>query len=70
MGDDGNDALLCFCRRMPKVELHAHLNGCVRDITIRELAAQILGDDRAFQADVVKLTSAGARKWLPDRIAP
>ncbi len=24
-----------FCRQLPKVELHAHLNGCVRDETLR-----------------------------------
>ena len=26
---------LAFCRALPKVELHAHLNGCIRDSTIR-----------------------------------
>ena len=26
---------LAFCRRLPKVELSAHLNGCVRDSTLR-----------------------------------
>ena len=24
-----------FCQRLPKVELHAHLNGCVRDSTLK-----------------------------------
>lgn len=32
-------ALLAFCQRLPKIELHAHLNGCIRDATLRELAA-------------------------------
>ncbi|KAK2078495.1 hypothetical protein QBZ16_003335 [Prototheca wickerhamii] len=29
-----------WCRALPKVELHAHLNGSVRDQTLRELAAE------------------------------
>ena len=32
------DALLQFCKIIPKIELHAHLNGCVRIATLRELA--------------------------------
>ena len=27
------------CRTLPKVELHAHLNGCVRELTLLDLAA-------------------------------
>ena len=26
---------LSFCRSLPKIELHAHLNGALRDQTIR-----------------------------------
>ena len=32
------------CRALPKVELHAHLNGCVRDQTLLELAREHRGD--------------------------
>ncbi|GBF89210.1 hypothetical protein Rsub_01927 [Raphidocelis subcapitata] len=35
-------ASLAFCRRLPKVELHAHLNGCIRPSTLRELAAGVV----------------------------
>jgi hypothetical protein len=44
-------ATLAFCRRLPKAELHAHLNGCIRDATLRELASQagVAVDDVAFQ---------------------
>lgn len=30
-----------FCRDLPKVELHAHLNGSCRDSTLRELAEAV-----------------------------
>ncbi|GAO52288.1 Metallo-dependent hydrolase [Saitoella complicata NRRL Y-17804] len=33
------EAQLAFCRLVPKIELHAHLNGSVRLSTLRELAA-------------------------------
>lgn len=29
-----------FLRLLPKVELHAHLNGCIRESTLKELAAE------------------------------
>lgn len=49
-GGDGGDgsnnlapaldpSLLEFCRRLPKAELHAHLNGCIRPATLAELVA-------------------------------
>lgn len=34
-GELYDEEMLAFCRAMPKVELHAHLNGCIRDSTIR-----------------------------------
>lgn len=35
-----DDALLQFCKSVPKVELHAHLNGSIRDTTIGELCTK------------------------------
>lgn len=35
------NAIEAFCKALPKVELHAHLNGCIRESTIRELSPQI-----------------------------
>ena len=35
-----NDELISFIRHMPKVELHAHLNGCIRESTLLELAKE------------------------------
>ncbi|KAK8941896.1 hypothetical protein KSP40_PGU012214 [Platanthera guangdongensis] len=32
-----------WCRSIPKIELHAHLNGCIRDSTLLELA-KVLGE--------------------------
>ncbi|XP_062483073.1 adenosine deaminase-like protein isoform X1 [Pezoporus occidentalis] len=31
---------LCFYRQLPKVELHAHLNGCISSATMKKLAAR------------------------------
>lgn len=39
MADD-DETLLAFVRRLPKVELHPHLNGCIREATLFELAAE------------------------------
>jgi adenosine deaminase len=40
------DALLAFCRAAPKVELHAHLHGSIRDETLIELM-RLRGDTEA-----------------------
>jgi len=46
MGED----LRAFVRELPKVELHAHLNGCVRAATLEELARQAGGAEAAREA--------------------
>ena len=46
MGED----LRAFVRELPKVELHAHLNGCVREATLEELARQAGGAEAAREA--------------------
>eukprot|EP00899_Mesostigma_viride_P005255 jgi/Mesvir1/14730/Mv05378-RA.1 len=37
MDSDRGESLLAFCRAMPKVELHAHLHGCISLKTLDEL---------------------------------
>ena len=34
------DSLHTFCKHLPKIELHAHLNGSIREHTLAELAAE------------------------------
>jgi adenosine deaminase len=46
-------ALLALCRRLPKVELHAHLNGSLRESTLLELAG-VSGIDPAVRELVRK----------------
>jgi len=48
--------LAAFCRALPKVELHAHLSGSVRDATVREIL-QARSDERARR----RQRSGGAR---------
>ncbi|KAJ7530957.1 hypothetical protein O6H91_14G026400 [Diphasiastrum complanatum] len=38
--EEVDSRLLRLCRALPKVELHAHLNGCVRPSTLLELAEE------------------------------
>ncbi|GMH33909.1 hypothetical protein BSKO_01743 [Bryopsis sp. KO-2023] len=55
-----NAVSLAFCQALPKVELHAHLNGSLRDSTLAELAGSAAaegGDGR----DVGKLVEKGDR---------
>ncbi|KAH7662148.1 adenosine deaminase protein [Dioscorea alata] len=42
-----------LCRELPKIELHAHLNGSVRDSTLLELA-KVLGDQGAIDFSEVE----------------
>ncbi|KAI8820215.1 uncharacterized protein EV422DRAFT_497052 [Fimicolochytrium jonesii] len=47
--------LLDFCRRLPKVELHAHLNGSIppaalKDLALRKLGQRLHKDDAAQEA--------------------
>jgi len=37
---DDLESLHTFCKRLPKVELHAHLNGSIREHTLVQLAAE------------------------------
>ena len=54
------------CRALPKVELHAHLNGCVRDSTLMELAFRRAGEAGAPGADPSSAgpTAADLREML------
>lgn len=45
-------AVLHFCGRLPKVELHAHLNGSLRDATIRFARADRKGPRRETRVSV------------------
>ncbi|MPC96911.1 Adenosine deaminase-like protein [Portunus trituberculatus] len=46
--------LLDYCRSLPKVELHAHLNGSLSDATVLKLlsAKKQQGDDFSASAEV------------------
>ena len=45
---------LAFCAQIPKIELHAHLNGSIRLETIRELAQK-----HSIDPELVRLTNKG-----------
>eukprot|EP00850_Spirogloea_muscicola_P002263 SM000008S22352 [mRNA] locus=s8:1203573:1214035:+ [translate_table: standard] len=49
---------LPYCLALPKIELHAHLNGSIRDSTIRDLASRC---SEPFADDAHKLTKRGDR---------
>jgi len=46
--DLSSNHLLGWCTALPKVELHAHLNGSIRDSTLKELCNQKLKKDFNF----------------------
>ena len=54
----GEGGLAAFARALPKAELHAHLNGCVRGATLEELAREAGG---ALAAAEVRAALAGGR---------
>lgn len=49
---------LAFCQQLPKIELHAHLNGCVRPATLVTLEEEWGG---VPGADLAQLTHRGPR---------
>lgn len=52
-----NNSTLAFCKALPKVELNAHLNGTVRDSTVRELAGKLMLNGKPMSlARLVQLT--------------
>jgi len=46
-----DDDLLEFCRSIPKIELHAHLNGCIRSSTFRQLLSSSDDQNRLDQLE-------------------
>lgn len=50
-----------FCKLLPKIELHAHLNGSIRDDTLRELATAEGTTVTLGTEEVSKLTRRGDR---------
>lgn len=62
-------SMLEFCRRLPKMELHAHLNGSLRGSTVRELAEiKGLASDMGPSA-VERLTATGVTRTLAETFA-
>ena len=55
-----HEVSLAFCRALPKVELHAHLHGSIRDATLAELAAARPGATATERATDVALCRAAA----------
>ncbi|CAN0351067.1 unnamed protein product, partial [Pylaiella littoralis] len=56
-------SLLDFARRIPKVELHAHLHGCIRPATLRDLAA---ARGIAMSAEQQRVLSPDGERSLSD----
>ncbi|KAL4419191.1 hypothetical protein ABPG77_007781 [Micractinium sp. CCAP 211/92] len=55
-----SEAQLAFCRALPKVELHAHLNGSIRESTIRELSVGLEGGSISL-LELQQLTQQASR---------
>lgn len=58
-----DERLACFIRRMPKVELHLHLEGSIRPATLLELA-------RRHRVDLPANDLEGLRRWYRFRDFP
>lgn len=52
---------LRFCKALPKIELHAHLNGSIRESTIRELA-----EKQGLSAETLGFLSKTGTRSLPE----
>uniref|UniRef100_A0A7S1SV45 Adenosine deaminase domain-containing protein n=1 Tax=Tetraselmis chuii TaxID=63592 RepID=A0A7S1SV45_9CHLO len=61
--------MLEFCRQLPKVELHAHLNGSIRGATIRELARAGHVAVKLSAEEVERLTSPDGDRSLHETFA-
>eukprot|EP00752_Nemacystus_decipiens_P001234 g1233.t1 len=55
--------LLDFARQIPKVELHAHLHGCIRPVTLSELAA---ARGITLSAEQQRVLAPGGERSLSD----
>jgi adenosine deaminase len=55
-----------FCKKMPKVELHAHLSGSIRPSTLLELSAEHGGADGAARARETLGLSTGTTRETRD----
>lgn len=67
---DDPDGTLAFCRALPKIELHAHINGCIRDETLNELCRACA--DPEVQKFVVSACFRGLRcaSWACCHLLP
>jgi hypothetical protein len=64
--NDSADTLLHFCTLLPKVEMHAHINGSIRDSTLLELMEAQNPSSEARELLLQTKVSAGNRRSLDD----